>query len=378
MATVPPGTDAGEVTLVFPEVPPGSVYTTYARFRLSGEESFVADPQPTGLAVGGEVEDYLVGRPTRVWDGEAGDNNVLNPVNWSLRFADGVITNLNSVPGNYENVFIDNTFADQTLIVRTSGSDRFRVRSIQSAAPIRIEDKGLLQINADSQVAALTLDGIRTDYGDSLASGAGFPTLVVDGDFVWNQAQINRLSIDVGGNLIMATDRPHDLLASVLHVHGDNSIWSGGNVQSSGSSIYNHGTLTSTSNSDSLPPGPFSPNAVFVNATGATWVHDAPSDGSDFKDLFGRFYNDGMLEIRQGKLAFGDCCTVITHHGNVVLAEDTELAIRGKRNRFAAIPPSTQKRAANFCSMAPVRVSKEVSMLGERSRLHPLPVLLHP
>lgn len=330
IATVPPGTTAGEVTLVFPEAPPDSVYTTYARFRLSADESFVTDPQPTGLVVGGEVEDYLVGRPTRVWDGEAGDNNLLNPINWSLRYADGVVTNLNSVPSSYDNVAIDSSFADQTLLLRTTGSERFRVRSIQSAAPIRIEEKGLLQINADSQIAALTLDGIRTDYGDSLASGSGFPTLYVDRDFVWNQAQINRLSIQVGGNLIIATDRPHELLASVLHVHGDKSIWSGGNVQSSGSSIYNHGTLTSTSNSDSLAPGPFSPNAVFVNATGATWIHDAPSDGSEVKDLFGQFYNDGTLEIRQGKLAFGDCCTVITHHGTVVLAENTELAIRGK------------------------------------------------
>ncbi len=54
---VPNGTNNSIVTLVFPAVPEGFTGTTYARFRLSSD---TAAANPTGAAVGGEVEDYQV------------------------------------------------------------------------------------------------------------------------------------------------------------------------------------------------------------------------------------------------------------------------------------------------------------------------------
>ncbi len=56
-ADLPVGTVDQVVTLVFPELPDGLAGTTYARFRLSTDQ---AAAQPTGPALDGEVEDYLV------------------------------------------------------------------------------------------------------------------------------------------------------------------------------------------------------------------------------------------------------------------------------------------------------------------------------
>ena len=53
---VPNGANNGIVTLVFAPVPPGFHGTTYARFRLSTD---AAAANPTGVATGGEVEDYI-------------------------------------------------------------------------------------------------------------------------------------------------------------------------------------------------------------------------------------------------------------------------------------------------------------------------------
>ncbi len=55
-ASVPTGTDNGTFTLAFPTIPIGtSAGPTYARFRLSTD---IAAANPTGSAIGGEIEDY--------------------------------------------------------------------------------------------------------------------------------------------------------------------------------------------------------------------------------------------------------------------------------------------------------------------------------
>jgi len=56
--TVPDGTVDGRFTLTFPEIPTGTAGSTYARFRLSSD---TAAQSSTGLASGGEVEDYSFG-----------------------------------------------------------------------------------------------------------------------------------------------------------------------------------------------------------------------------------------------------------------------------------------------------------------------------
>lgn len=56
LVTVPAGSGTAEYALAFPAAT--TTANTYARFRLYGET--VADPQPTGTAGGGEVEDYAV------------------------------------------------------------------------------------------------------------------------------------------------------------------------------------------------------------------------------------------------------------------------------------------------------------------------------
>ncbi|MCA9059272.1 MAG: FG-GAP repeat protein, partial [Planctomycetaceae bacterium] len=57
-ATVNPGTTDGRVTLTFPAISTGFTGTTYARFRLSTDATFVATLESTGTANDGEVEDY--------------------------------------------------------------------------------------------------------------------------------------------------------------------------------------------------------------------------------------------------------------------------------------------------------------------------------
>jgi hypothetical protein len=57
-ASIATGTTDGRVTLTFPAVPLGLVGETYARFRLSTDAEFVANPRSTGEASDGEVEDF--------------------------------------------------------------------------------------------------------------------------------------------------------------------------------------------------------------------------------------------------------------------------------------------------------------------------------
>nr|WP_161501299.1 SdrD B-like domain-containing protein [Rhodopirellula sp. SM50] len=329
VADVPIGTDAATVTLVFPEPPENSVFTTYARLRLSSDADFVTDPHSNGLVDSGEVEDYRIGRPSRVWVGQGNNNSVFNGANWAIRDADGTVTPSSRPPQFYENVVIAEQYAGETLVIETDRSDRFRVRSMRSAADLQVQQKGLLQINQDSWIAGLTLDGVRTDFGDSLQAPSG-TRLTIDGDLRWNQAQINSINLQVMGNLLIASDREHALIRSAINVYGDASVWSGGHVNANGSTIRNHGTLTTTSNADSLPPGAFNAPATIINESGATWIHDAPSVADDQADLFGRFYNHGTLQLDSGKLAIGDCCTPLTHTGHFNLLPGTELTLRSK------------------------------------------------
>jgi hypothetical protein len=57
-ATVASGTQAGSISLSFPEIPVSPHGTTYARFRISTDSSFISSPTPVGEASDGEVEDY--------------------------------------------------------------------------------------------------------------------------------------------------------------------------------------------------------------------------------------------------------------------------------------------------------------------------------
>ncbi|MEM6688880.1 MAG: SdrD B-like domain-containing protein, partial [Planctomycetota bacterium] len=324
---VPIGSDGSTVTLVFPEAPANSVFTTYARFRLSSDAEFVIDPDATGLVDSGEVEDYRIGRPTHTWVGNANNQDVFDASNWAILNADGQVSTAGRPPRFYENAYISEAFANETLAVETTGSDRFRVRSLQSAANIELRQKGLLQINQDSWIAGLTLDGIRTDFGDSL-QGSGSPLLTIEGDLVWNQAQINALRLNVLGNFLIASDREHSLLRSTLDIYGESSIWSAGDVNANGSTIRNHGTLTTSSNGDFLRPGPFNPSATLINEAGASWIHDAPLISDDEADLFGKIYNQGTLQVKSGRLAIGDCCTPLVHRGDFSLLPDAELTLR--------------------------------------------------
>ncbi|MFT5324210.1 MAG: hypothetical protein ACI8P0_002071 [Planctomycetaceae bacterium] len=56
---VPDGSNDARFTLSFPTIPNGSAGTTYARFRLSTDAAFVANPNSIGAASDGEVEDYV-------------------------------------------------------------------------------------------------------------------------------------------------------------------------------------------------------------------------------------------------------------------------------------------------------------------------------
>jgi len=59
VATVASGAFDARVTLEFPRIPKGLAGTTYARFRLSTDAGFAADPSSVGALGDGEVEDYL-------------------------------------------------------------------------------------------------------------------------------------------------------------------------------------------------------------------------------------------------------------------------------------------------------------------------------
>ncbi len=325
-ASIPAGSGQQSVVLDFPEVPDQWVYNTYARFRLSSDTDFVADPQPIGSVESGEVEDYLVGgRTTRIWDGDAGDNDLVNAANWATLLPSGEIVNNNRIPRFGEYAVIPPEFSDQTLVLdrSTSNPNRFfEVGSIQSSAPIQIVESGKLVIDEDSRIAALTIDR----SGNALGVQANQrQRLEIAGDLVWNEGNVERILFDVEGNFTAQTDRSKSGFGSIITIHGDNSVWSDGAISLNSSRIENYGTFTTTSVDDVQSNG----SASFVNREGATWIHDAPAVADDPKELFGALYNHGTFEVRQGSVQVGNCCTQVTHRGTFLLGEDAELTIDG-------------------------------------------------
>ncbi|MCA9140321.1 MAG: hypothetical protein KDB00_26300, partial [Planctomycetales bacterium] len=197
-ATVPRGSDNASISLAFPAAPDDTVFSTYARFRLSNDAAFMIDPQPLGSVIGGEVEDYLIGTYTRIWDGEAGDNDWFNPTNWSTLRTDGTIVNSNTLPRPFENAWIGEDFAEQTILVSSTTSQRNEINSLRSAAPILITKQGRIDIQQDSRVAALTIDGTGNSFGTVLGTNvSGGRKFVVDGDLIWNNDTISNLAVTV-------------------------------------------------------------------------------------------------------------------------------------------------------------------------------------
>lgn len=337
-APVPAGSNNAPVTLVFPAVPDDTVFSTYARFRLSSDAAFVSDPQPIGSATDGEVEDYLIGRYTRIWDGEAGDNSWFNPLNWATLHTDGTVTNSNVVPRSFENALIGDAFAGETILVSSSTDVRNEVRSIRSAAPLVITEKGRLRFSQDSQLAGLTLDGVGSGFNRVLDTEvSGGRKLVIDGDLVWNRDTIYNMAIQVNGNVTFATNQPKSLFAASLTAFGDNSLWTGGDIAGFGSAIFNRGTMRMDTNSD-FPPANI---AAFVNAAEATLIHEAPSDANDHKIMYTAFTNHGTVEVRSGKLEVGPGSRV-THSGTFLVAADAELVVTGQHTFNAGSRIDTQ------------------------------------
>lgn len=325
-AIVPAGSNNAAIKIVFPAAPNDTVLSTFARFRLSNDADFVTDPQPIGAVDGGEVEDYLIGTDTRIWDGEAGDNDWFNPTNWATLRTDGTIVNSNVVPQPFENALIGEAFADQTIVIGTTSNLRNDIGSLRSAAPLQITERGRLQLTRDSQLAGLTLDGGTNAFGDVVGTTvSGGIKLVIDSDLVWNHGTISRLALTVGGDLIWNTDQPKSLAAGSINVYGDGSTWSGGDVSINGSSIVNRGTFTMKTNADFLPPGPFLPSGTFVNAAGATLIHDAPLVDNETKDFQGKLQNQGSVQVLRGNLDVGKLGGTVTHAGSFVVAADAGL-----------------------------------------------------
>ncbi len=56
-----------------------------------------------------------------------------------------------------------------------------------------------------------------------------------------------------------------------------------------------------------------------------------PPGGADDQRIFaGAFINNGALEVRQGRIKLGDCCTPVTNAGSYDLASNSEIVFRGK------------------------------------------------
>lgn len=83
---IPTNTVDGRFELTLPTVPDSFTGTTYARFRLSTDPAFTAEPTATGPADGGEVEDYTFSI-TAPSDGRVNDFQKISSTEGSLTVA---------------------------------------------------------------------------------------------------------------------------------------------------------------------------------------------------------------------------------------------------------------------------------------------------
>ncbi len=143
---VPDGTTAADVNLTLPAPPGGAALLTMARFRLSSD---VAAADPTGLAVSGEVEDYIA------------------------------INNIDTTPDAF-------TFTDQTDVAlsATIDSDPVDITGINSPTPITVIG-GSYSINGGPlETAPGTVnngDMVRAHHTSSAAFSTAVDTVVTVG-----------------------------------------------------------------------------------------------------------------------------------------------------------------------------------------------------
>ncbi|MEM1067333.1 MAG: S8 family serine peptidase, partial [Planctomycetota bacterium] len=299
------------------------------------------------------------------WDGDTNNDGVAGGIGDNANWYTASNWDLGRVPAENDDVKIGAEFAGSTVEVVNFGSSRNLVNSVDSDAILRIAEKGRLEIASESRVAGLILEGRSNDYGPILGGNGSAKELIVDGDLTWKSMSIDRMRLEIGGNLEIATDEAKSLQFSSIIVDGSDSIWSGGDVGIVGSSITNRGTFTFTSNADILPPGPFQSGATIVNHSGATMIMDTLVESNDHKKLFGKFTNNGVLHVREGILELGNCCDAVTHQGQFLVSPDSELVVDGKPTFDESSSIQTDVASTlTFRSNGPTKINGDFQVSG--------------
>lgn len=189
---VPDGSDDARFTLSFPTIPTGSAGTTYARFRLSTDSTFLADPSSIGAASDGEVEDYAfsIAKPSGTPIDNSNSVKIASGTNGGPALADVSFFGASVAPvGNLDGDGVPD-LAIGSVGDDTGGNDRGAIH--------------VLFMNSDGTAKSSAKIAHQTNGGPTLSDGDYFGSSVtslgdLDGDGVPELA-VGAFYDDTGGN----------------------------------------------------------------------------------------------------------------------------------------------------------------------------------
>ncbi len=286
---VPDGLKNDTVTLVFPAVPAAAGGQSYAHFRLSTDAGFVADPQPTGAASDGEVEDY---GPYQIFtpDGDGVNGTWISPSDWSGNVVPQPIDSV-VVPSGTKAFFYDPAYLDQTYHVSmmhvADGASLIMYR--QGGDRLLVSGSALIEGQLDLQAKSSTIGGSGTWY--------------VTGDVNW---EAGSLGADVGtielhGNTRIVGDEVKQMTGGTLRNFA-NMQYTGDSLQHFGGTFVNEASgvfdIRTDGNIDRTDGGHnwtnFGTVRKFIGSEAGLTVYNNP---------FGELINEGIIEVVSGKLS---------------------------------------------------------------------------
>ncbi len=225
-----------------------------------------------------------------VWDGEAGDGDRYNPLNWT-NATTGMNTN-DFVPGAGDDAIIGAAFAGQEITI----SSNTAVNSVTSAADL-MHASGIFTVGNDADDVS-TIDGTYSSQSGTLA---GTGTLIAAGLFDFQIATISHPDVRVDGRLEMTGDQFNEkTIASggrLTNNGAETGTWSEGVFRLFGGTFVNAADFEIRTDADVAVLGQ-SPNR-FENLAGATIVKTGTTGE---QTINAEFDNDGTVVVQSGTL----------------------------------------------------------------------------